>query len=268
MIIKDSCEKYLIMAYRYDPDLEFLKNCENEDLRILVDYLTKDKDGESRWTESLTYSEPYKQYYPHNISAMFPSIAEELQRFGGDSIANLFRGGGVLYREILIDVAKAAKVNFNKDSSTERIEELYLQKIMEDAIEKMSPKDSKEFIEEFGGESVVGLGPASTKVAHEVLKYIIKGSGLKFYKLALIVANSVAKKLLGRGLTIATNAAITRGLHVAFAWLGPVMWAITAIWTIKDHSSSIPSYNTLCNSNHLHESKNESKNLNNKLYKS
>ena len=226
MIIKDFCEKYLIMAYRYDPDLEFLKNCENEDLRILVDYLTKDKDGESRWTESLTYSEPYKQYYPHNISAMFPSIAEELQRFGGDSIANLFRGGGVLYREILIDVAKAAKVNFNKDSSTERIEELYLQKIMEDAIEKMSPNQLKEFIEEFGGESIIGVGTISTRAAHEVLKYIIKGSGLK--------ANSVAKQLLGRGLTLATNTAITRGLHVVFAWLGPVMWAITAIWTIKD----------------------------------
>ena len=72
------------MAYRYDPDLEFLKNCENEDLRILVDYLTKDKDGEVRWTESLTYSEPYKQFYPHNISKMFPSIA---------SIINIFRGG-------------------------------------------------------------------------------------------------------------------------------------------------------------------------------
>ncbi len=234
MIIKDFCEKYLIMAYRYDPDLEFLKNCENEDLRILVDYLTKDKDGEVRWTESLTCSEPYKQFYPHNISKMFPSIAEELQRFGGDSIINIFRGGGVLYKEILIDVAKAAKVNFNKDSSTERIEELYLQKIMEDAIEKMSQNQLKEFIEEFGGESIIGVGTISTRAAHEVLKYIIKDSGLKFYKLSVIIANSVARQLLGRGLTLATNTAITRGLHVAFAWLGPVMWAITAIWTIKD----------------------------------
>ena len=139
---------------------------------------------------------------------------------------------------------------------------------MEDAIEKMSQNQLKEFIEEFGGESIIGVGTISTRAAHEVLKYIIKGSGLKFYKLSVIIANSVARQLLGRGLTLATNTAITRGLHVAFAWLGPVMWAITAIWTIKDNSSSIPSYNTLCNSNHLHESKNESKNLNNKLYKS
>ena len=252
------------MAYRYDPDLEFLKNCENEDLRILVDYLTKDKDGESRWTESLTYSEPYKQYYPHNISAMFPSIAEELQRFGGDSIANLFRGGGVLYKEILIDVAKAAKVNFNKDSSTERIEELYLQKIMEDAIEKMSSKELKEFIEEFGGESVVGLGPASTKVAHEVLKYIIKGSGLKFYKLSVIMANSVSRKRINTCCKHCHHKRSSCSIRlVRTSNVGHHSYLDNK----RHHSSSIPSYNTLCNSNHLHESKNESKNLNNKLYK-
>jgi hypothetical protein len=31
------------MAYRTDPDLEFLQFCGNDDLRILVDFLTKDK---------------------------------------------------------------------------------------------------------------------------------------------------------------------------------------------------------------------------------
>lgn len=234
------------MAYKYDSDLEFLKDCDNEDLRILVDYLTKDKDGDTRWSESLTYSEAYKKYYPHNLSAMFPSIAEELQRFGGDSIVNIFRGGGVLYKEILMDVAKKAKVNFNKNSSTERIEELYIQKIMEDAIDQMSQKELKEFIEEFGGEEFIGVGPISTRAAHEVLKYIIKGSGMKFYKLAVIIANKVAKQLLGRGLALATNASIARGIHFTFAWLGPVMWAITAIWTIKDITSPAYRVTTPC----------------------
>lgn len=234
------------MAYRYDPDLEFLRDCENEDLKILVDYLTTDKDGETRWTETLTSKDSYKTYYPHNIAGMFPAIAEELQLFGGDTLVNLFRGGGVLYKEILMDVAKKAKVNFNKDSSTERIEELYLQKIMEEAIEKMSPEELKEFIQEFDGENIVGVGAISTKAAHEVLKYVIKGSGLKFYKLALIIANKVARKLLGRGLTFATNAAIARGLHMTFAWLGPVMWAISAIWTIKDITSPAYRVTTPC----------------------
>ena len=39
------------MAYRYDDDLEFLGSCKDEDLKILVDHLTKDKDGDARFTE-------------------------------------------------------------------------------------------------------------------------------------------------------------------------------------------------------------------------
>lgn len=39
------------MAYIYDSDLEFLKNCSDEDLEILVKHLTKDKDGGPRLTE-------------------------------------------------------------------------------------------------------------------------------------------------------------------------------------------------------------------------
>ena len=33
-------QNILFMAYIYDSDLEFLKECENDDLRTLVDYLT------------------------------------------------------------------------------------------------------------------------------------------------------------------------------------------------------------------------------------
>ena len=32
------------MAYRYDDDLEFLGSCKDEDLEILVNHLTKDKE--------------------------------------------------------------------------------------------------------------------------------------------------------------------------------------------------------------------------------
>ena len=67
-------------------------------------------------------------------------IAEELQRFGGNSIVNVLRGGeGVLYREILIDVAGKMKVNFNKESPTELIELHLLTKMMTDSLEKMDP---------------------------------------------------------------------------------------------------------------------------------
>jgi len=35
------------MAYRYDPDLEFLGEMTSKDLTDLVDALTKDKNGEN-----------------------------------------------------------------------------------------------------------------------------------------------------------------------------------------------------------------------------
>lgn len=53
-----------------DKDLEFLAFCKNEDLQILVDYLTTDKDGKKRYLENLTKSDAYLQCYPNNLNAM------------------------------------------------------------------------------------------------------------------------------------------------------------------------------------------------------
>ena len=48
------------MAYRDDPDLEFLKDVSNGDIDTLVNYLIKDEDGNTRLTEELTQSDVYK----------------------------------------------------------------------------------------------------------------------------------------------------------------------------------------------------------------
>ena len=89
------------MAYRSDKDLEFLKECTSEDLGILVAILTADKDGDARLTEELTVNERYKSSNPDHRQYL-DLIAAELQCFGGNSIATMFRGGeGVLYKEVL-----------------------------------------------------------------------------------------------------------------------------------------------------------------------
>ena len=51
------------MAYRTDFDLEFLGHLKSTDLDDLVYCLTHDKDGETRLTEELTYSDPYKLHF-------------------------------------------------------------------------------------------------------------------------------------------------------------------------------------------------------------
>ena len=42
------------MKYLDDPDLTFLAFCNNDDLDILVQYLTKTKKGNKRFNETLT----------------------------------------------------------------------------------------------------------------------------------------------------------------------------------------------------------------------
>lgn len=56
-------------------------------------------------------------------------------------------------------------------------------------------------------------------------------SGFLMYRMATVVANAVAKQLLGKGLTFAANAALTRTIGVL---AGPIGWIITGLWTAID----------------------------------
>ena len=210
-----------------DEDLEFLAKCGNEDLRVLVDYLTNDKDGDTRWTEELTGSETYQLYYPNQLQTMWLDIAHELQKFGGNSIMNLFRGHGVPYREILLDVCKKMKVNFNKKAKIEFIEDSLLRKVAEDAIERMSPSDLKSLIDS----SNLKVANYSKEAMVAALQMAIRMGGFMPYQIAVIVANAVCRALLGRGLSLAVNAGLTRWLSV---FAGPIGWLLTVIWTAID----------------------------------
>lgn len=210
-----------------DKDLIFLRNADGSDLKVLVDYLTKTKDGENRFTEELTMTENYKKYYPDQLQLMAEDIAEELQLYGGNTFMNILRGHGVEYRELLIDVCKRLKVNFNKESSIEMIEYNLLQKILLDSLENMTIEELKKILDEMNIPTQ-GYGKQAFVAA---LQMAIKRGGFSAYKIAVIVANAVSRALIGRGLTIAANATITRWLSV---FAGPIGWTVTAIWTAID----------------------------------
>ena len=59
----------------------------------------------------------------------------------------------------------------------------------------------------------------------------IRAGGFLSYQITVIVANYIARLLLGRGLTLATNAALTKGLSL---FIGPIGWAVTGVWTAFD----------------------------------
>lgn len=222
------------MAYRHDSDLNFFRNLKSIDFNDLVYCLTHDKDGSTRLTEELTMSDAYKKHNPDHHK-YWELIAAEVQCFGANTFVTILRGGkGVLYKEVLMDVCDKMKVNYNKESSTEKIESNLLMKVLTDALEKMTPAELKELAE------AVGIKNVSTMNAEAfagVFQAVFRAGGFKSYQLTLIIVNAVLKALIGRGLSIAGNAALTRTMAVL---TGPIGWAITGLWTAIDIAS--PAY--------------------------
>lgn len=220
------------MAYRDDPDLEFLSECSDEDLNDLVYCLTHDKDGSVRFTEELTTTNKYKNFYPHH-SVYWREIAAEIQCFGANTFATLLRGGkGVPYKEVLCDVCDKMKVNYNEKSSVERIENALLSKVLEDALENMSSDEVKKLAAEIGIQNTQNI---TKQVLLGSFQTIFRMGGFKSYQLTLIVVNAILKALIGRGLSFAGNAALTRTVAILS---GPVGWALTGAWTALDIASA------------------------------
>lgn len=216
-----------IMAYRHDPDLEFLSSLSSEELHDLVYLLTHDKDGERRLTELLTQEDNYKKHYPDH-KQYWKEIAAEIQCFGGNTFVNMFRGGGVSYKEVLCDVCDKMKVNYNKDSSTKKIEQNLLMKILEDALEKMSPEEIEKLGKELGLENTAKL---TSQGLTAIFLAVFRAGGFKSYQLTLIIVNAVLKVLIGRGLPLVGNVILVR---IANILTGPIGWVITGLWTAVD----------------------------------
>lgn len=217
-----------------DADLDqLLSGADPEDLSILADFIT-DK-GEGRISLSadvckLLHSSSQARNFSEEARAF---IAEELQRFGGNSLMNLFRGGtGVSYKEIVRGVADHMKVTYSKKDDTAQIEMAILLKILAQSVEKMSEEQKKTLLEEFGM-AYAGAGAAimATLIA------TIRSSGPGVFKLSAVVANASVTALLGRGLVMGTSGTVMRGIG---ALAGPLGWVITAIWTVFDLAS--PAY--------------------------
>lgn len=215
------------MGYRKDDDLEFLRECTSQDLDILVTILTKDSAGTVRLTEELTLSEPYKRHAPDHHQ-YWELVAAELQLFGGSTIANIARGNeGVSYKELLSDACGKMKVNFNPNASTEVIEQNLLMKVLTDSMDKMTPEQLKDLVQ--------SMDLKTTNFTKQAVVAAVQAGvgfgGFAAYRVAVVVANAVAKAVVGRGLAVAANAGLARAMGVV---AGPIGWVITALWTILD----------------------------------
>jgi uncharacterized protein YaaW (UPF0174 family) len=209
-----------------DDDLiPLIRKCNNDDLDPLVSYLTR-----RGWISSqLDITDTFKKHNP-NHKMYADEIAAEIQKFGGNTIINMVRGGkGVSYKKMVCNVGKRLKVNCNKERETEFIEQQIILKVLETAWEKMSDDEKMEFMEGLGDE--YKTIPIPKHFPMPAVQTLIQLGGFYPFKLAVIVANAIAKALLGRGLSLVANAALTRWIAV---FAGPIGWTLTGIWTILD----------------------------------
>ena len=221
--------------YIKDPDLmQVLKSGDKDDLDIIIDIITSNGEGRLSLDDTVKDSLVAARDSKAVSNPIMLKIGAEIQKYGGNSVINLFRGGkGVPYREIATDVAKHLRANFKADHDIAEIESAILLKVVEKSLEKMSEKEKKEFFDEFGVHYRGAAGPA----AMLALQTAILAGGFASYQLALVAANGVARAIVGRGLALGANAGLTRGIGI---FAGPIGWAITAVWTAFDLAS--PAY--------------------------
>ena len=206
--------------------LPVLRKCSDEDLAPLVRFIKK-----AEFTETLSKSYGYHTHYPKH-SMYVHQIAHHVRLFGGSTIVNFFRDEGPPYKEIVQDVARKLKVDHESYESVERIELKILIDMLKRSFDRMSDKEREEVIKAFERAGAENMNFHTGFPAAAILAQIgVKMSGFLAYQIAVIVANGVAKAVLGHGLRIATNAALTRALAI---FAGPIGWIITGLWTAID----------------------------------
>lgn len=201
-------------------DLAVFDEFSNDELEVLVELII----NKGSLTETLSMDDTYKACHPDHICYV-EQIKKELTEFGGNTIMNIVRGEGVTYRQMLMDVCKKTKTPFNEKAPLERIENALLEKVLEDSWDKMSDVEKEELLK--GGAQNCGRGG----FAAGALISIFRAGGFASYQLALIIANTIAKAVVGRGLPLVANAAIGRGLAIL---TGPIGWVLAALWTAVD----------------------------------
>ena len=203
-----------------------LVKASNEELEPLVEYILK-----ATASETLSIDPTYKQQQP-NHKMYVSAIEHEIRTFGGNTMANMFRGTGPSYYEIAWDVAKKVGAKIEKGDSIVEIEMGILLSIMGKAWETMSEEDRLRFLEEANLGDDLKAGKSIPKALPILaIQTAIKLSGFFAYRFAALVSNALAKAILGRGLAFGANIALMRGIAVI---AGPIGWALTGIWTVWD----------------------------------
>ncbi len=207
------------MAYNIE-GMEFLSDCSNEELEVLVDLI---KDNGSL-TQLLTGYAKYIDNYP-NHRAYVDLIQSEIIDFGYNSL-KIFADRS--YKEVVKKVCKKMNVYDSSDDMYE-MENKILGKVFHDSLNEMSEKDKKAIIKDLNFKGLK-LKDLEGRGGYLIFAKLFKAGGFGSYKMSVIVANSLARMVTGKGLSLAVNAGLTRALSI---FAGPLAIAM-AVWTVVD----------------------------------
>ncbi len=214
------------MGSATDPDLTpVLTAATDEELTPLRDYILK------ALTNGLDVDDAYLAC-PDKPSRYVPQLVFQVRTFGGNSILNIFRTAGVPYAKVVRDVAKRMGVEVEDDELTAALEFRALMKVLDDSKGKMSTNglaQLQEIVDSATDKHVDIRGKGA--LAALATQGAINLSGSAAFRLAVIVANGAARAVLGRGLALAANAGLARGIGM---FAGPIGLALSTLWLIVD----------------------------------
>lgn len=170
------------------------------------------------------------KYLEMSSSSSSKKIELELRNMGSNDIANLFRDEPVKYDEVVFDVGKKVGAKVKESNTAEKNELLILEKMFADALDRMSEEEKRTLFSTMNIKDMrdIPWASGSLMIARTL---VLLGDSFILYQMAVVVANIVARAILGEGLSFAANAAITRTLGVM---LGPVGWIASGAWLIID----------------------------------
>ncbi|AAV81377.1 GTPase [Idiomarina loihiensis] len=198
------------------------------DILPLVEYLKVDKDLQ----RSIGIAAREAQQQTGNTANYFvkeqhaEQLINDLRDAGSNSLKSVFTEPSY-YSEIVYDVGLKLKADVSKTNLAKENEDLIIGKLFADAVAEMSEEEKSELLLEFGYETT--KIPAALSVMGTQLG--LRSLGFSTYRMAVIIANYIARALLNRGLTFGGNILVTRTIGVA---LGPVGWFASGLWLAFD----------------------------------
>ena len=221
--------KLEVKVMKQDKDLAFLDTCQNDDLRTLCDILTYNNKGELRLSEQLTNTDAYLNCYPDKMNLMAAEIAEELRKFGSNTVMTICRKGEAdSYETIVRRVCKKMGVNVNDSDNTLAMERELLTTICEQTTSKLSDEELRKLADKAG----IPHKSLNHQMLVSTILFAIRRNTYLLTEMIYYVTSRIASML---GMS-----AVGRYLGMA---AGPIGWTLLAGWTLSDIAS--PAYRVM-----------------------